>query len=264
MRINLHNEFIKRVTTSLILVTLLIGIYFFGNIGIYLMILILSYFCFAEIQNLKNFRIKLHFYIPFLIIIYFLISKGGIFNLNDNLLFLVYIFSSLLIILCLFQKSNIHFSIVGFLINSTFFSIIYLMTNQKLEYKLIFIIITIISMCDILAYLVGKKFGKLKIFPNISPNKTLEGYVGSIFCSSFLFAIIFFYYELKDLSLILYLIIIILSSFSGDLYISFFKRKLNIKDLGKLFPGHGGVLDRVDSWLFAFPLSCLMLYLSEI
>ena len=119
-------------------------------------------------------------------------------------------------------------------------------------------------MCDILAYLVGKKFGKLKIFPNISPNKTLEGYVGSVLCSSFLFAIIFFYYELKDLSLILYLIIIILSSFSGDLYISFFKRKLNIKDLGKLFPGHGGVLDRVDSWLFAFPLSCLMLYLIEI
>ena len=54
MRINLHNEFIKRLTTSLILVTLLIGIYFFGYIGIYLMTLILSYFCFAEIQNLKN------------------------------------------------------------------------------------------------------------------------------------------------------------------------------------------------------------------
>ena len=222
------------------------------------MLFILSFFSFSEIQKLKKFRVKLQFYVPFTIILYFLISKGAIVNLNQ-LLFLIYILSSIFIILCLFQKSNIHFSIVGFLINSTFFSIIYLMTNQKLEYKLIFIIITIISMCDILAYLLGKKFGKLKIFPNISPNKTLEGYVGSICFSSFLFTK-FFYYELKDLNLFLYLSIIIISSFIGDLYISFFKRKLNIKDLGKLFPGHGGVLDRVDSWLFAFPLSCLMLY----
>tara|TARA_Y100000022_G_C12983555_1_gene254728 strand:+ start:41 stop:451 length:411 start_codon:yes stop_codon:yes gene_type:complete len=134
------------------------------------------------------------------------------------------------------------------------------MSNQSLEYKLIFIIITVISLCDILAYLLGKKFGKLKIFPNISPNKTLEGYVGSIFCSLFLFIIVFLYFELKDLKLILYLIVIIISSFIGDLYMSFFKRKLSIKDFGKLFPGHGGVLDRLDSWLFVFPLSFLILY----
>ena len=259
MRINLNTELIQRLITSLILLTLLLGIYFLGNIGIYLMLFILSFFSFSEIQKLKKFRVKLQFYVPFTIILYFLISKGAIVNLNQ-LLFLIYILSSIFITLCLFQKSNIHFSIVGFLINSTFFSIIYLMINQTLEYKLIFMIITIISLCDILAYLIGKKFGKVKIFPNISPNKTLEGYVGSICFSSFLFTIIFFYYELKDLNLFLYLSIIIISSCIGDLYISFFKRKLNIKDLGKLFPGHGGVLDRVDSWLFAFPLSCLILY----
>ena len=264
MKINFQNEFSKRLTTSLILIILLIGIFSIGNIGIYLMIMVLSFFSFSEINNLKDFKIKLQFYIPFLIIIYFLISKSKILDLSDQILLIFYSLSSLFIIVSLFQKTNIHFSIIGFLINSSFFSIIYIITNQNLEYRLIFIIVTIISLCDIFAYLTGKKFGKYKIFPKISPNKTVEGYIGGTFCSLFLFTIIFLYYNLKDVSLIIYVFIIIMSSFIGDLYVSFFKRKLNIKDLGKIFPGHGGVLDRIDSWLFAFPLSCLMLYLSEI
>ena len=260
MKINFQNEFSKRLTTSLILIILLIGIFLIGNIGIYLMVMVLSFFSFSEINNLKDFKIKLQFYIPFLIITCFLISKSKIFNLSDQFLLIFYSLRSLFIIISLFKKSNIHFSIIGFLINSTFFSIIYLILNQNLEYKLIFIILTIISLCDTFAYLIGKRFGKYKIFPKISPNKTIEGYIGGVFCSLFLITIIFAYYNLQDLYLILYVIIIIMSSFVGDLYVSFFKRKLNIKDFGNLFPGHGGVLDRIDSWLFSFPLSFLILY----
>ena len=61
MRINFHNEFSKRLTTSLILMILLIGIFSIGNIGIYLMIMVLSFFSFLEINNLKDFKIKLQF-----------------------------------------------------------------------------------------------------------------------------------------------------------------------------------------------------------
>ena len=260
MKFNFQNEFIKRLITSLTLIIVLIGIYSIGNIGIYLMIIVLSFFSFLEINNLKDFKIKLQFYMPLLIIIYFVISKSKMLNLSDQFLLIFYSLSSLLIIINLFQKSNIHFSIIGFLINSTFFSIIYIITNQNLEYRLIFIIITIISLCDIFAYLTGKGFGKHKIFPKISPNKTIEGYIGGAICSLLLFTITFLHYNLKDLSLILFVIIIIMSSFVGDLYVSFFKRKLNIKDLGTLFPGHGGILDRIDSWLFSFPLSFLIIY----
>ena len=71
MKINFQNEFSKRLTTSLILIILLIGIFSIGNIGIYLMVMVLSFFSFLEINNLKDFKIKLQFYIPFLIIIYF-------------------------------------------------------------------------------------------------------------------------------------------------------------------------------------------------
>ena len=67
MKINFHNEFNKRLTTSLILIILLIGIFYIENIGIYLMVMALSFFSFSEINNLKDFKIKLQFYIPFLI-----------------------------------------------------------------------------------------------------------------------------------------------------------------------------------------------------
>ena len=258
MNINIHNEFFYRLGTSLILIIILIGLFSIGNLGIYLMIIALSFFSFLEIFKLKNRKVKLQFYIPFFIILYIFIVNTEIIDMPDLfLLTILYITSSLLIIVSLFQKSNIHFSIIGFLINSTFFSIIYLVSNHNLGYKLIFLIVTIISLCDIFAYLIGKKIGKFKIFPKISPNKTLEGYIGSIFFVLFLLVTISSYYNLNDLNLILYLIILIISSFIGDLYVSFFKRKLSIKDLGKLFPGHGGVLDRIDSWLFSFPISFL-------
>ena len=135
------------------------------------------------------------------------------------------------------------------------------LTKIRIEYNenIILILLSVCIFSDIGGYIVGKSIGGPKL-TTISPNKTIEGYIGGTFCSLFLFTIIFIYYSLKDLNLILYVIIIIMSSFIGDLYVSFFKRKLNIKDLGKLFPGHGGVLDRIDSWLFSFPLSFLILY----
>ncbi len=260
MKIDNYNEFSKRIITSFILIFMLIGLFFIGNIGIHLMLVVLSYLSFLEIYNLRKSKLKLQLCISFIIILYFIITKNGIFDLTDHLVLIVfYALSSLVIIGNLFQKNNIHFSILGFLLNSTFFSILYIITNQILEYKLIFIIVTIISLCDIFAYLIGKKFGKFKIFPKISPNKTMEGYIGSAICSLFLFSMIFLYLNLDDLNLILYVILIIIASFVGDLYVSFFKRKSNIKDLGTLFPGHGGVLDRIDSWLFSFPLSFLIL-----
>ena len=186
MKIDLQNEFINRLITSFILISIFTGIFSIGNIGIYLMVVVLTFFSFSEIYNLINGKVKLQIHITFFIILYFFISKSGVINLpNEFFLMILYILSSLLIILSLFDKSNIHFSTVGFLINSTFFSIIYIISSQNLEYKLIFIIITIISLCDILAYLIGKKFGRFKIFPNISPNKTIEGYIGSTFFHCF-------------------------------------------------------------------------------
>ena len=260
MKFDNLNEFSKRLVTSLFLFFSLIGLFFLENTGVSLMVIVLCFLSFSEIYNLRKRKLKLQYYITFLLLIYSFITKSELLHQFDQLILIIlYTLSSSIIFGYLFQKSNIHFSIMGFLLNSTFFSIIYITSNQNLEYKLVYIIITIISVCDIFAYLIGKKFGKFKVFPKISPNKTMEGYIGGSFCSLFLFAIIFLYLNLKDLSLFLYVVVIIIGSFIGDLYASFFKRKLKIKDFRKLFPGHGGALDRIDSWLFTFPLSFLIL-----
>ncbi len=105
---------------------------------------------------------------------------------------------------------------------------------------------------DIFAYLVGMAIGRHKLIPDVSPKKTVEGSIGGIVCCTVVFVIISRVIGLVDIP-IYFLIIagIVASCISqvGDLAMSVIKRKYGIKDYGKLFPGHGGVLDRFDSVL---------------
>jgi phosphatidate cytidylyltransferase len=108
---------------------------------------------------------------------------------------------------------------------------------------------------DILAYFSGSAFGRHKLCPEISPKKTVEGAVGG-FLGSVLFCGVFGYFAAPD-ALVHCLIIGALGGAAaqlGDLTASIFKRKLGVKDYGRLIPGHGGVLDRLDSVLFTAPL----------
>ena len=126
------------------------------------------------------------------------------------------------------------------------------------HYFLFFIIL--ISSIDIFAYIFGKAFGKNKIIPSISPNKTLEGYLGG-FSLTILFFILFFnmnniIWTYLDL---FYLTVIIFLAFFGDLFMSFIKRMYDIKNTSNILPGHGGILDRLDSYFPTLPLFYLWL-----
>ncbi|WP_316568517.1 phosphatidate cytidylyltransferase [Neobacillus sp. YIM B06451] len=106
------------------------------------------------------------------------------------------------------------------------------------------------------AYFIGRAFGKRKLWPEISPNKTVEGAIGGVVCA-LLVALAFLLFSDIDASpLKLLVITALLSVFGqlGDLAESAFKRKYNVKDSGKILPGHGGILDRFDSLLFVWPL----------
>ena len=124
----------------------------------------------------------------------------------------------------------------------------------------------VISICfftDIGGYVFGKLIGGKKL-SKISPNKTISGTIGS-FIFSITPLIIFLnlgYLNLEfDSKNILLCLIISLTSQLGDLFISFFKRKAKIKDTGRLLPGHGGVLDRVDGIIFAIPFAYFLIKL---
>ena len=108
---------------------------------------------------------------------------------------------------------------------------------------------------DTLAMFVGKGLGKHKLAPTVSPNKTVEGYTGGIF-GGIIVAIIMKFWLLSDISIVYLLIaglIISIVGQLGDLVESMWKRSHGIKDSSKIIPGHGGVLDRFDSLLFAAP-----------
>ena len=109
--------------------------------------------------------------------------------------------------------------------------------------------------CDTTAYFVGKAFGRRRLAPELSPKKTLEGAIGGIMGSvlaGYLFALI---YPFLPLSKMLLLGLLVGAAAEvGDLLESAFKRQAGVKDSSKLIPGHGGILDRIDSALFSAPL----------
>ena len=116
---------------------------------------------------------------------------------------------------------------------------------------------------DSFAYIVGKSFGKQKLFYRISPHKTVEGFLGGLFFCCISASIVSRYID-DTLSTPNWLIIaIIVSVFGtlGDLIESKLKRESNVKDSGKIMPGHGGILDRLDSVIFASPYIYLFLKL---
>lgn len=105
----------------------------------------------------------------------------------------------------------------------------------------------LVTVLDALSQLSGQLFGKRKIFPKISPNKTLEGVVGGVLMTIFSAVLIRKLIEIQIFEAIILGMIICIGSISGDLLASFYKRKLKIKDYSNFIPGHGGFLDRFDS-----------------
>jgi phosphatidate cytidylyltransferase len=122
----------------------------------------------------------------------------------------------------------------------------------------------VISICfftDIGGYIFGKTFGGKKL-SKISPNKTISGTIGSFIFSVIPLIIMFNTNNLNlefNLNNIIFCLLVSLVSQLGDLFVSYLKRKAEIKDTGKILPGHGGALDRVDGIIFAVPFSYFLL-----
>lgn len=108
---------------------------------------------------------------------------------------------------------------------------------------------------DVFQFITGKGFGKRKIIPDVSPNKTLGGFIGGIICTT---CIAFFtlrpLFHLENKVAILLGVILSVTGMFGDLFFSAVKRNIGVKDFSDLLPGHGGLLDRCDSLIFTAPV----------
>ena len=228
----MSQNLIKRIVTSIILLFLLIFINFSHQYIFILSILILGLIICLEAKNLFS---KL------------LIIRSSEKNVELNLI-------------------NVKFIILNIV---TFCYIFFIFCNfsynlYKTESPVFFLfIISICFFTDIGGYVFGKIIGGRRL-SKISPNKTISGTIGSFISSIIpLVLILKFNYLVLEFNYnnILFCLLISLISQLGDLFISFLKRKANIKDTGKILPGHGGVLDRVDGIIFAVPFSYVLLKL---
>ncbi len=138
--------------------------------------------------------------------------------------------------------------------------LLYRQYGSPISYFLVFLSLGTAWFNDTFAYFTGCAWGKHKLCPEISPKKTFEGAIGGVVGDIFLclgFAYAFSAYAgiaVNWLSLITFLPIGAVAGILGDLCASVIKRQFKIKDYGNIMPGHGGVMDRFDSWLFVAPL----------
>ncbi len=114
------------------------------------------------------------------------------------------------------------------------------------KFLLIFLMVFQTAMVDVFAYIIGSNFGKTPLVPDISPNKTIEGFLGGLLIAALL-SIALSIIVSAPFKVIVILLSLLPFAFAGDLLESLIKRSSNIKDSGSLFPGHGGIWDRLDS-----------------
>lgn len=119
-----------------------------------------------------------------------------------------------------------------------------------------------VSVADSAAYFAGKRFGRRKLAPNISPGKTWEGVFGAIFAVT-LYGGALCYYLKFNFAILFVLWVLVAFSIIGDLVESLMKRQAGVKDSGQLLPGHGGILDRIDGFIPTLPMVLLCIVLSH-
>ncbi len=214
----------------------------------------------------KNFAINL-LVLLISIIIYCLSFAVFINYINDYtpFLLLLCILPSCFLLLFLFNiKYNFNSVCIDILrlcyITLPFSAMHYILSVKPYLYnKFILVLFLLIWINDSGAYFVGNVMGRTKLFKRVSPKKTWEGFVGGVACTflaSYLLHIIFE----NNLCWYILALLISITSTLGDLIASLIKRTFNVKDSGVLLPGHGGFLDRFDSFLIALPFFLLFVY----
>ena len=246
----------KRILGAILLILVLVPVTIIGGRYFRLLVSLISCLGMWEIYKVKgiNKYINLLSAIFMFLIVYF----------KNNLLLPIYLIVVSLI--TIFNKKysvlDMFYNIGSMILLSYAFSTIIDIRNKNISYIVYLVIIT--SMTDTFAFVTGKFIGKRHIVKDISPNKTLEGFIGGALMGTIISSI-FYMFVIGDVNIINLLCISLLFSSIGqigDLLFSSIKRFYNIKDYSNLIPGHGGILDRFDSLiLVSIAFSILFSYI---
>ncbi|MBD7983562.1 phosphatidate cytidylyltransferase [Sporosarcina sp. Sa2YVA2] len=254
----------QRILTALVALAVFFPLVIVGGIPFTAIIYIIASIGLYELLRMKNLSIfSVGGFLSWLLLTVLLIPSNWIkeveLTLGISKMELVSAFVLILLIYTVISKNKFTFDHAAFSAFSALYvgiGFYYLIETRFYGFEYVFYALLVIWMTDSGAYFTGRKLGKRKLWPEISPNKTIEGFVGGI-VAAIIFACVFqYFYPLASTYLLMIIVTIVASIIGqlGDLVESALKRYFEVKDSGTLLPGHGGILDRFDSLLFVLPL----------
>ncbi|MDN4073407.1 phosphatidate cytidylyltransferase [Fictibacillus terranigra] len=254
----------QRIITGVIAALLFIGVTVYGNWPFTLVIIALAVIGLYELLRMKKITILSAEGMIGLLLTLATVIPG---NWKDTYLSNfsgaepIVLGLLLILVVTVITKNRFTFDDAGFVILSSLYvgyGFHYILETRLLDHglQILFFILFMIWGADSGAYFTGKSIGKTKLWPVISPNKTVEGAVGGIITSIAVGLLCYVFNFIPFTLSVVVLMAVIAGIFGqiGDLAQSAFKRHYGVKDSGNLLPGHGGILDRTDSWLFVLPL----------
>ncbi len=247
----------QRILTALAVIAVALGFFALGDIGFMALIIAVLAFAAYELYSLIKSQVKPIIY-PIMLVFMIATPFMSIYNLVSLICGLFLVLALLMILTKWFTMDIM--SLI-FIMSTLIMMAIYSAVNLFMQfgYLAFFWILVANYLTDTMAYFIGVKFGKHKMIPSVSPNKTWEGALGGYF-GGLIGSLVFGYFLDFDYEfIILASLLIPIVAQLGDLFFSSIKRQYNIKDFGTLLPSHGGILDRIDSLVFSLLLMMLLL-----
>ena len=252
----------KRILSAIIMILIFVPLLFIGGVPFTILMTLLALASMYELITIREKKKKISMLIK--VISYLLVIFSSILTYNQNIFsytmsyqlisFIVLIF--LLPILLKSKSMDYDINDALYLVGSLLFiniafNLILVVRNYSLNYLIYLLLITVIT--DTFALITGMYIGKNKLAPSISPHKTIEGFIGGALMGTFVATT--FYFTVIDSNISLVILILTTAFLSvigqlGDLVFSSIKRTYGVKDFSNLIPGHGGILDRLDSIIF--------------
>ena len=272
---------VVRIISSLVLFPILFYFVYCGGILLKIGTIFVSLIGMYEFYKAICKKIQPIHYLGFVVtVVYLLLLDTPLFQISD-LIFEVFLFTSLIFMVFNYKKINIYdvaLTFFGVCYIPLMFSTVYLIRELNYGAYTVWLPFICAWACDTGSYFTGITCGKHKLTPELSPKKTIEGAIGGILFSA-VFCIIYalfisnkqvgveHIFDNKNVMLVSFFILGVVGAIFaqfGDLTASATKRKFNIKDYGNLIPGHGGILDRFDSVIFTSGICYIILKIIEI
>jgi len=262
-------EIHKRILSGSVYVLLLIGGIIFHQFSFLLLFTVLAFIGLNEFQKLIQFK----GIIP-PIVLGIILCSFHFFNIPNYIVWTILastlIVSILLLkdllfirIIPMFEKKKFLVTILYIITGFLFITLIPFDKNNNYSPNILLGMLILIWVNDSFAYLSGRTFGKHKLYSKISPNKTIEGFIGGFIATVLAsLAIQFVFNNIRPIHWIIIAVITSIFGSLGDLIQSKFKRQAGVKDSGTIMPGHGGVFDRLDSLIYAAPFVYLFLQIT--